>query len=343
MNEINYKYRLIMILKKAMIMAVLTGALSLSAHDGEAPHTSPTEPITAEVQTGQGPHTYTTVPGWGKVPGSDYLGSTHGGIVVDQAGLVYVSTNGSQTLCVFKEDGTFVKSFGPKFKGIHGMNIHQIDGEEFIFAAAMGKVMKIALTGEVVMTISGKDKGWKKATAIAVAPNGQLFIADGYGSSKIFIYSKDGQFVKEFGIKGSGDGQFKTSHGLAIDTRGAKPVLLVCDRENKRLQTVDLETLEIKVVTTNLRRPCALSLWGEYTAVAELEGRVVILDKNYQVVSKIGDNPDKSQWAKNPVKPEAWQAGIFTAPHGVSFDAKGNLYVQDWNKWGRITKLNRNK
>ena len=86
MNEINYKYRLIMIFKKAMIMAVLTGALSLSAHDGEAPHTSPTEPITAEVQTGQGSHTYTTVPGWGKVPGSDYLGSTHGGIVVDQAG-----------------------------------------------------------------------------------------------------------------------------------------------------------------------------------------------------------------------------------------------------------------
>ena len=189
------------------------------------------------------------------------------------------------------------------------------------------------------MTINGEAQGWKRATAIAVAPDGRIFVADGYGSSKIYVYKQDGTFVKSFGVKGSEDGQFKTSHGLAIDSRGEKPVLLVCDRENKRLQAVSLEDYSIKVVATDLHRPCALSLWGDYVAVAELQGRVVILDKDFNVVSKIGDNPDNKQWAKFKAAPESWQGGIFTAPHGVSFDGKGNLYVMDWNKWGRVTKL----
>lgn len=327
-------------LKKTLFCTLTALSLPLLAHEGDVPHsTKATAAITVPVQTGQGDMSYTTVPGWGKVPGSDYIGSTHGGIVADQQGLIYVSTNGSQTLCVFKQDGTFVKSFGPDFKGIHGMNINKIGGEEFIFAAAMGKVMKISLSGKTVMTINGADQGWKKATAVAVAPDGRIFIADGYGSSKIFIYRQDGTFIKSFGVKGSGDGHFKTSHGLAVDTRGEKPVLLVCDRENKRLQTVDLDDFSMKVVATGLRRPCALSIWGDYIAIAELQGRVVILDKDFNVVSKIGDNPDNKQWAKFGAKPESWQGGIFTAPHGVSFDGSGNLYVMDWNKWGRVTKL----
>jgi hypothetical protein len=49
----------------------------------------------------------------------------------------------------------------------------------------------------------------------------------------------------------------------------------------------------------------------------------------------------KAQWANNPVPPTDWRDGIFTAPHGVSYDAAGNLYVMDWNKSGRISRLNR--
>ena len=332
-----------MFIRKIIYSTILSLVLPTFAHEADIPvSNSTTAPITVPVLTGQGDMSYTTVPGWGKVPGSDYIGSTHGGIAVDESGLIYVSTNGSQTLCIFKEDGTFVRSFGPSFKGIHGMNINKIDGVEFIFAAAMGKVMKIAFDGKTVLTINGKEQGWKKATAVAVAPDGKIYVADGYGSSKIFIYEQDGTFVKSFGIKGAGDGQFKTSHGLAIDIRGNKPVLLVCDRENKRLQTVDLENYSMNVVATDLRRPCAVSIWGDYVAVAELQGRVVILDKDFNIVSKVGDNPDNKQWAKFGAKPETWQGGIFTAPHGVSFDAKGNLYVMDWNKWGRVTKLTKN-
>ena len=331
-------------LKAILLGSFLLSSTALVAHDGEHDHsTKATAPITSAVQTGQGNLKYTTVPGWGKIPGNDYIGSTHGGIVVDKAGNVYVSTDGPNNLTVFSEDGKFIRSFGPETRRIHGMNINEENGTEYIYAAAMGKVHKLSLDGKIVMSLDGSKQdghSWKKATAVAVAPNGDIFIADGYGSSLIFKYDKTGKLIKKIGIKGSKDGEFKTSHGLALDNRNPdKPLLLVADRENRRMQILDLDGKFIKVATTGLRRPCALSIWGDYVAVAELQGRVVILDKDFKVVSKIGDNPNQKQWAKFPAKPEEWQGGIFTAPHGVSFDSKGNLYVMDWNRFGRVTKL----
>ena len=337
---------------KTGLLAAAAGLLFLGttvqAHEGdEFPSPSPTAPITTAVQTGQGDLTYTTVPGWGKVPGQDHIGSTHGGIVVDKKGLVYVSTDGPQGLIVYSEDGKFVKSLGAHTKRFHGMNINEENGTEYIYAAAMGKVFKLGLDGKVVMTIDGskQEKGntWKRATAVAVAKSGEIFVADGYGSSLIYKFSADGKFLKKFGAKGNKDGEFKTSHGLAIDNRGDKPVLIICDRENRRLQLFDLDGNFIKIAATGLRRPCAASIWGDYIVVAELQARAVILDKDYKIVSKLGDNPNKKQWAGFGVKPEDWQAGIFTAPHGCAFDSKGNVYIQNWNRWGRITKLVKDK
>ncbi len=306
-----------------------------------------TAPITEAVQTGDVGYSFTTVPGWGKIPNNEYIGATHGGIVVDKAGKIYVSTDGENNLAVFNADGTFLKSLGKDLAKIHGMNI-RVEGEkEFIYGAMMSKVVKIDLDGVVVMTITGNeenDTNWLKATAVAVAPNGDIFIADGYGSSVIYKYDKDGNFLKKIGLKGKDEGQFQTSHGLAIDSRNPeKPLLIVADRENRRLQVLDLDGNFIKVAITDLRRPCSMSISGDLIAIAELEGRVVLLDKDFKIVSKLGDNPNKKQWAKFPTEPKDWQGGIFTAPHGVSFDHEGNLYVMDWNKWGRITKLVKNK
>ncbi|MCZ6836231.1 MAG: 6-bladed beta-propeller, partial [Planctomycetota bacterium] len=92
-----------------------------------------------------------------------------------------------------------------------------------------------------------------------------------------------------------------------------------------------------------LRRPCAMALSddGDWLAIAELEGRVTILDRDFKVVAHLGDNPNQGHWANNGVPPDAWTEGIFTAPHAVQFDAKGNLYIMDWNASGRISKLKR--
>ena len=93
------------------------------------------------------------------------------------------------------------------------------------------------------------------------------------------------------------------------------------------------------MITTGLRRPCSVSIHGDNVAIAELQGRVAILDKENKVISVLGDNPDKSQWANFGLPVPAWKEGIFIAPHGLSYDKEGNLYVQDWNKTGRVTKL----
>ena len=62
-----------------------------------------------------------------------------------------------------------------------------------------------------------------------------------------------------------------------------------------------------------------------------------------KVVAVVGDNPDRKEWASNPVPRENWHAAIFTAPHGCAWGANGDLYVQDWNKTGRLTKMERVK
>jgi len=304
-----------------------------------------TTPTTApRALTGQGEWTYEVVPDWGHVPGHDHIGSTHGGIVIDQSGKVYVSTDGPNGLIVYNSDGSFIKTFGKKSRRYHGLNIYQENGQEYIYAAGMHHVTKLDLDGNIILKIEGAKQdpanSWAKATAVAVAPNGDIFIADGYGSSVIFKYDKTGTFIKQFGLRGREEGQFITSHGLTIDARDpSNPLLMVCDRENLRLQHFDLDGNFVNVAINGLRRPCAAAIWKDYVLVAELAGRAVILDKDNQIISVLGDNPDTTQRANFKVPPEQWQDGVFTAPHGCSFDHEGNVYIEDWNKWGRITKL----
>lgn len=304
--------------------------------------------ITQSVVTGSGAWTFKTAPNFGIIPPDQPPGTLHGGIVVDKAGHVYVSTDTARGILVFKTDGTFVKNIAPEFATIHGMNIRAEEGGEFIYAAHLGghQVMKLALDGSVVWKIgvpmeSGlyKNEGQYKPTAIAVAPDGAIFVADGYGQSVVHKYDAQRKYVKTFGGADAGEGRFKTCHGLAIDARDGTPKLLVCDRANRRLSHWDFDGRYLGTITTGLRLPCAASIRGDTIAVAELEGRVAIIGKDNQVAAVLGDNADPNIRGKHPVPPEQWLPGVFTAPHGIAWDADGNLYVQDWNKTGRITKL----
>jgi hypothetical protein len=99
----------------------------------------------------------------------------------------------------------------------------------------------------------------------------------------------------------------------------------------------------VAVITEGLRLPCSVSFHGDHVAIAELEGRVAIIDGNNKVVSVLGDNPDVKQRANYNVPPNDWKPGVFTAPHGVSYDKDQNLYVMDWNASGRVSRLNLTK
>ncbi|MFC4992690.1 6-bladed beta-propeller [Rubritalea tangerina] len=333
-----------------LLVGILAG--SAWAHEGHD-HPPKAKTLTEVVRTGNGTFTYENVLGWGKLPDGAKLGPTHGGVAVAKDGMVYVSTDGEQSLCVFKSDGTFVKAMAPEAQGIHGLQITSEGDKQYLYGAqlnAYGKknkhlrAVKLDLDGNIVLEIpnakTGEIQGGVKGiTGIAVAPDGSIFVSMGYGSNLIHKFDQEGKLLKSFGGRGKELEKFKTCHGLGVDTRFGEPRLLVCDREKRRLVHLDLEGNWIGVYASNLRRPCAVSFHGDHCAVAELEARVVILDKNGTPVSFVGDNPNKGQWAKFGVAPKDQTPGIFSAPHGLSFDADGNLYVQDWNTTGRVSKL----
>ena len=316
------------------------------------------EPRTLDdaVRVGKGDETYESVPGWCKLPpkgGS--RGPTHGRIVIDKKGNLYFGTEApDNSIMVYGPDGSYLRSFAPEYKGCHGMTLREEEGEEFIYAAH-GKrggrqAIKFRLDGSVVWKIPGPPKEAAKLykrrsdyrpTDIAVAPNGDIYVAEGYGKSYIHQYSKDRKYIRTFGGKGKGEGKFNNCHGIELDTRTDPPRLLVSDRANRRLVHLDLEGKFIGVVATGLRLPCSVAIRGDRVAIAELEGRVTILGKDNKVITHLGDNPVKSQRAEKQVPREKWKEGVFTAPHAVCWDAKGNLFVMDWNEFGRISKLRR--
>lgn len=342
---------------KQNLCTLLAGAACVfgaQAHEGHELPPKASE-VKEAIRTGNGAFTYEYVPGWGKLPENANLGPTHGGVALDKAGQIYVSTDGDQSVCVFKSDGTFVKAIAPEAVGMHSLQMVTEGDKQYLYGAqlnAFGKdkgktklrAVKMDLDGKVLMEIPNAQTGEVKGgmngvTGIAVAPDGSIFLSMGYGSNLIHKFDKDGKLLKTFGGGGDANELFKTCHGLAIDTRFGAPRLLVCDREKRRLVHLDLEGNWIGEYSKHLRRPCAVSFHGEYCAVAELEARVVVLDKNGTPVSFLGDNPNRGQWAGFGVKPEEQKPGIFSAPHGLSFDAEGNLYVQDWNVTGRVSKL----
>lgn len=302
------------------------------------------------VQLGTGAHRYGWVPGFGALEDGKELGNTHGCMVVDRRGRILCNTDTEQAVVVFSSEGKLLGGWGKEFRGgLHGMCLRQERGEEFLYLAHTGRheVVKTTIDGKVLWTIGWpeaagiyENEGQYRPTAVAVAPDGRLFVGDGYGKSWVHCYDADRGYVKSFGGPGGEPGKMKTPHGLWLDTRGKEPLLLVCDRENHRLQWFTLDGEFVRLMDQGLKRPCNVwPLQDGGLAVADLVGRVTILDREDKVVCHLGDAADDSLKAKNGVGREHWRDGTFFSPHSVCADREGNLYVMDWNSLGRITKL----
>lgn len=329
---------------KNPLIGLLALGMFASAHPDHA--TTPGKDAAHAVTVGNGTWTFETVPGWGKLPDGKNLGPTHGSVLSGADGRVYFSTDAAMSIIVYEADGKFVKNIAPECVGFHAMALREENGKEVIYGAqlAKGRVCKIDTEGKLLLEIPNANTGevqggWKGLTAVTCAPDGSIFASTGYGAQFVHKFDATGKLIKSFGGRGAGDGQFNTCHGLAIDTRFGEPRLLVADRENRRLVHMDLDGKFIGVYAKGLRRPCMVDIMGEHCAVAELEARVTILDKAGIPVAFLGDNPNKAQWANFKVPADQQHDGIFTAPHGLCFDKAGNIYVQDWNVTGRVTKL----
>ena len=306
------------------------------------------------VRMGCGIMTFDTVPGWGLRPdGTSALGPTHGAVVIDKAGNIYTSAN--KGVVVFSPEGKVVQEYlGDKYSNIHDMEIREEAGTEFIYGARNANAEGIkfnAHSGEIVLKLPFPEESGLKLkqfnpTAITVAPNGDIFLSDGYASNHIFKFDKTGKYLMHFGSKGNDLKQFNTAHGMTLDTRYDPPRLLICDRNHEpkgRLLHYDLDGNFIAEVVTGLGMPTSAAVQGDYVSVPDLHGRLVILDKSNTIIAVLGHNSDSAKRVNFNVPQDQWVEGVFSGTHGSYWDKDGNLYVQDWNVSGRIMKLVRVK
>jgi hypothetical protein len=306
------------------------------------------------VRMGCGLMTFDTVPGWGLgEDGKSVLGATHGGVVIDKAGNIYTSS--SLGVFVFSPEGKVVRRFlGPEYNNIHDLEIRAEGDDEYIYGArnVAGEGIKFhAEMGDIVLKLGiPAESGLKltkwSPTAITVAPNGDIILADGYASNHIFKFDKTGKYLMHFGTKGNGLKEFNTAHGMTLDTRYDPPRLLICDRNHTpkgRLLHYDLDGNYIEEVVTGLGMPTSVAVQGDYVSVPDLHGRLVILDKSNTIIAVLGHNADPKTRREHNVPQDQWKEGIFSGTHGSYWDRDGNLYVQDWNISGRLMKLVRVK
>ncbi len=296
---------------------------------------------------------FTIAPGFFEAnPGGAQLGPCHGGAVIDKAGNILVTTDTPRGIVVYSPEGKFVRAFGPT--KIHALEIREENGVEFIYAARpqSNEVIKLKLDGTQewaltyppeAMNNDGapifKNAGGFKPCAVTVGPDGSIFVADGYGSNYVLKFDKDRKFVKAFGGPGAPEGRFKTCHGIALDTRGEKPLLFVCNRNSNRVEHWDLDGNFVRVIQKDLRMPAAVHIKGEYAILPELQGRVTVLDKTGAIVAQVGDNPDPKQRANFGLPIAQWKDGICNSPHGGSMDKDGNLIISEWSAAGHMHKF----
>ena len=300
--------------------------------------------------------TFRPVAGWPKLPaGREKIGNMHGDVAVSAAGEVYVSVQDPDAgLQVLAKDGTFLRNVPNAPSDFHGFVIHRDRDGEFLYGVRLRdqSVVKMALDGRVAMTIPSsafpEDLKVRNArsgqlalalTDVIVGPNGDLYVSDGYASDNIHRFDRTGKYLNSFGGKKE-PYSFSTLHKLALDTRFTPARLIACDSANNRVVHLSLDGEFLGVVAKDLLLPAAIVLYRDYAIVGELRGRVTVLDKAGTVVQRIGANTDAGVGG-NQIAPELWRLGTFTAPHGVAVNEHGDLFVSEFNAFGRVLRFDR--
>ena len=291
-----------------------------------------------------------------KLPeGMPELGNQHGDVAISSNGDIYVSLmqglrSGVQ---VYSADGTYLRNVKNAPTDFHGFVIHKGADGEFIYGPQLnaGKIVKLSLEGEVVMTIPGDaipKEFWQvnpknqqaalRLTGCTVAPNGDIFVTDGYASDRVHRFNAKGEYLASFGGKAA-PYNFKTLHKIAIDTRFDPPRLVGTDRANNRAVHLSLEGELIGEIATDLLMPAAAVVQGDLLAVGEIKGRVTIFDKENRVVARLGANPNPQEVGTNTIEQAQWKPGVVNAPHGVAFSPAGDLFVSEYSVHGRVLKF----
>ena len=288
------------------------------------------------VQGGSGDFRYEFVPDKLVLPPQVKMRNGHG-LCHDTEGNIYFTFEPEkvedQTRCLvrFAPDGTAPVLLGTDntlAHGVpHGLNIHvDKDGKAVLYHANNdATVHKTTLEGRILWTQKWSPQmgNYKPTDAVASPESDRVLVADGYGSSMIHaLKATDGIYAgKSWGGFGSTHGELNCPHGITYDPR--LKLLLTADRGNKRLEYFTLSgcyhsTIEAKEITA----PCNADIWGDYVLVPDLDGPLVILDKDNKVVSVIEVGKLLGDYG-------------FRHPHDAIWLPNGDIVVCTWNP-GRL-------
>ncbi len=298
---------------------------------------------------GRDEHLYEWQGDWAKLPASKAFGYTQA-ICEDSQGRILIFNNSPDTVAVFDPDGNFMKSWGSEYEwGAHGMQLSVEDGQDFLYLSLtkQHKIAKTTIDGELVWEMTyPKEAGvyvnnqGYLPTNIAIAPNGDFYVADGYGSFYVHQYTRAAEYVRTWGGAGGDFAKFKQPHGIWVDTRGPEPMVVVADRGNMRLVYFALDGKFIRPYKFEVHTPCHFDQRGQYLLVPELWGRVTILDAQNKLYTRLGEYPGAAKLPGYPNIPhELRLPGKFTSPHECIWDRQGNIFCVEWIGDGRVTKL----
>ncbi|MBM3724646.1 MAG: hypothetical protein FJW40_04365 [Acidobacteria bacterium] len=317
---------------------------------------------------GSGEHTYEVTHDWARLPDQLRFGNTHA-IVTDSQGrlivahTVHKSSQSGDAIAIFDAGGRFIKSWGSDLRGgAHGMLIRKEGSEEFLYHCdnVKGFVRKTTLDGETVWVIHAPMMSglYSKASEyrpsnLDIAPNGDIYVADGYGKFYIHQFDSKTNYIRSFG--GSRElmnrnpavetplGTTIWPHAINIDTRSGRPLLAVGERgANSRIQYFTLDGQPLHAVKDGVRWPSVFDFRGGLMLMPDLKAVVTLFDSANRPVVQLGDGrqPDgKTYEGIRDKDRDAFTAGRFVAPHGACFDQAGNIFVTEWVEVGRVSKL----
>ncbi len=271
------------------------------------------------------------VDNWAKLPKGWNLGETSG-VAVDKLDHVWVFNRGTHPVIEFDRDGNMLQAWNDvPIISSHGIQIDP-DGNVWLVDVKGHAVMKFTREGRLLMVIANAGKAvgdntstdaFNQPTGLRFFPNGDFLVSDGYGNSRVAKFGKDGVWQKQWGEKGTGDGQFNLVHDVALDGKGK---VYVADRNNNRIQVF---TEEGKFLSkwTNLGSPWGLAFSTRENVLYMCDGvnnRVIKVDLDGKLLGVLGG------FGKLP--------GLFDFPHHMAVDSQGSIYVAEIKNW-RISKF----
>ena len=256
------------------------------------------------------------------------------------------TTHPKNNILIYDRGGKILGSWGTDYPGAHGLTISEEGEEEFLFITdpETHKVCKTTLKGKKLLEINTpkeisdyKSEDQFKPTETAIAPNGDIYVADGYGLDFIIQYDKSGNYIRHFGGKGNKDDHFDCCHGIIFDSRDKNNSLLITSRsenvfkrftpDGKHIETINLPSCYIcRPVLKNGILYFAVIVtkdWGTY------DGMLAVLDENNSVISFPGGS--KPVYNNSQLIASVYDQSTFFNPHDVCIDNDGDIYVPQWN------------